>query len=180
MERKQGEHVGTTRTLSELQQIDVEERARRATLDISDRIGYPHRGIASRMYVFMRDMVNLAKAGVTEGEMRACIEVTITCLIDDLYPDNGNASFNELRRVASLADNQEQIHEDALGCDPTNPTLLENWGKSCYLSASADKAVGRRAIHIARIIRAEETRVVSDRERDRRVSIERLSTEERA
>lgn len=132
----------TTRTETE-PDIDVYTRAQNAVMTLTERVGYPHRGMSSRLAVAMRDLVTLAKRyGVNEPEARL-IPVCIDGLIDDLYHPLTPDAERIARRLESDHDRAEDGVQDLVGIEGESATLLEEHAKRLDQQAASSRTLAR-------------------------------------
>jgi hypothetical protein len=122
--------------------IDVAERARVAVLALTDRVGYPHRGIASRLGVLLRDLVTLRMLGVNEAEIRL-VATCVDGVIDDLYHPLCPQAEQILARLESDADRAEDGVSDLRLIEGDTGRLLNDHARRLDAQATASRALAR-------------------------------------
>lgn len=159
------------RTLPDFSHIDTYQRALNGVLTVTGEIGISHRRIVLELARVLGRMKQLVEEGASEASMRAAFEVTVGGMIDDMYASD-DVDFETLRHIESEHDRTEDRLQDRMGINGMTPTALEDWGKSAIVAGASSKAAGRRAISLARKMRA-------DKEIGRQVSLDRLPATER-
>lgn len=144
--------IPATPTRTPADSVDVAERARVAVLAVTDRIGYPHRGIAARLGVLLRDLVTLRAYGVNEAEMRL-VSVAVDGVIDDLCHPVTPDMERVVARHESDADRKEDAIADLRLIEGDSPMLMDEHAKALEIDAASARTYARVLRHRARQLR---------------------------
>lgn len=131
--------------------IDVAERARVAVLALTERIGHPHRGIAARLAVLLRDIVTLRTLGVNETEIRL-VATCVDGVIDDLYHPLCPQADQILARLESDADRAEDGVSDLRLIEGDTGRLLNDHARRLDAQATSSRALARSLRAKARVM----------------------------
>lgn len=147
--------------------IDCVERASTAFRAASEDIGGPIAGPTARLAGVMRDVVRLRERGYSATRLRL-VAFALMAVIDDLEGPVTPEMEEVVARHESMNDAKEQMKQDERTICGDSPYRMEEHARALELDAASSLTYARVLRHKARKLRTE-------REVERRVTIERLT-----
>ena len=131
----------TEPTRTEIETVDYEERARKAVIAATERVGGPWAQIAAHLTTTLRDLCTLKMRGLNNPEL-AHIELCVTGVVADLC-HGGITDITHIRRVRSQADREDDRLTDLHAIDGPHAVSYAELAAGYRKSAAANLAAAR-------------------------------------
>ena len=161
------EPVSGRQTTEEYDAIDCVERASTAFRAASEDIGGPIAGPTARLASVMRDVVRLRERGFSATRLRL-VAFALMAVVDDVEGPVTPEMEEIVARHESRNDAAEQMKQDERVICGDSPFRLEEHARALELDAAS-------SLTYARVLRHKARRLRTEREIERKVTIDRLT-----